>query len=56
MSYTEGKSTGGLIPGGLIILVAIAIGHYGRKFQENTIGHADKKALEHEGNINFKGA
>ncbi len=46
----------GLIPGGLIILFAIAVGHYGRKFQQKPGRRADKEALEHESTINFKGA
>ena len=46
----------GLIPGGLIILFAIAVGHYGRKFQKKPARRADKEALEHESTINFKGA
>ena len=46
----------GLIPGGLIILLAIAVGQYGRKRQETASHSAAKEALEHEGTINFKGA
>ena len=46
----------GLIPGGLIILLAIAVGQYGRKRQEIKSHSAAKEALEHEGTINFKGA
>ncbi len=46
----------GLIPGGLIILVAIAVGHCGRRRQKIAACNADKDALEHESNINFKGA
>lgn len=46
----------GLIPGGLVILFAIAVGHYGRMFQQKPARRADKEALEHESTINFKGA
>lgn len=46
----------GLIPGGIIILMAIAVGQYGRKFSRRAKGRASGQALEHEGTINFKGA
>ncbi|MEQ8903566.1 MAG: DMT family transporter [Roseovarius sp.] len=53
----------GLIPGGVIILVAIFIGQYGRLRQQNVERGVLRKnemdldrALEHEGRVNFKGA
>ena len=53
----------GLIPGGLIILLAIGVGQYGRMRRDATERQARKAAklstddaLEHEGRVNFKGA
>lgn len=46
----------GLVPGGLIILAAIAIGQYGRRHSRDARRRAGKMALEHEGKLNFKGA
>ncbi|MGI3211364.1 DMT family transporter [Roseovarius tibetensis] len=52
----------GLIPGGAIILIAIAIGQYGRLRSQRkrddrpSEAPARKRALEHEGEVNFKGA
>lgn len=46
----------GLIPGGAIILLAIAIGHFGRRRSRNARRRAGKAALEHEGKLNFKGS
>lgn len=52
----------GLVPGGAIILVAIAIAQYGRirsrRKREDcaTLRIARERALEHEGEVNFKGA
>ena len=56
----------GLIPGGLIILGAIALGQYGRKRTLDAearekaaiAGEGDcvEEALEAEGRVNFKGA
>ncbi|MAN99296.1 DMT family transporter [uncultured Roseovarius sp.] len=51
----------GLIPGGAIILLAVAIGQYGRLRRRHTEESAMRKqaqerALEHEGEVNFKGA
>lgn len=51
----------GLIPGGAIILAAIGIGQYGRLRRRHhddcmTQKQARDRALEHEGEVNFKGA
>jgi drug/metabolite transporter (DMT)-like permease len=52
----------GLVPGGVIILLAIALGQYGRirsrRMREDcaTKRLAAERALEHEGEVNFKGA
>jgi len=53
----------GLIPGGVIILLAIAVGQYGRIRRQSAEREAQKRrelctddALEHEGRVNFKGA
>ena len=47
----------GLIPGGAIILLAIGLGQYGRlRSQRPTAAPARTRALEHEGEVNFKGA
>ncbi len=47
----------GLIPGGAIILLAIGLGQYGRmRSQRQTAAPARIRALEHEGEVNFKGA
>ena len=52
----------GLIPGGAIILLAIGLGQYGRirsrRTREDcaTRRQASERALEHEGEVNFKGA
>lgn len=52
----------GLIPGGAIILLAIVIGQYGRLRSQRkrddcpTQAPARARALEHEGEVNFKGA
>lgn len=51
----------GLIPGGALILVAIAIGQYGRllnkrKEAQESTGCSPDEALEEEGRVNFKGA
>ncbi|MBC7132135.1 MAG: DMT family transporter [Roseovarius sp.] len=52
----------GLLPGGAIILAAIAIGQYGRLRSQRaradcaTRKRAAERALEHEGEVNFKGA
>ena len=51
----------GLIPGGAIILLAIGLGQYGRWHRRNREDCATKRlarerALEHEGEVNFKGA
>jgi hypothetical protein len=52
----------GLLPGGAIILLAIGIGQYGRLRSRRmradcvTRRQAAERALEHEGEVNFKGA
>ena len=52
----------GLIPGGAIILLAVGLGQYGRLRSQRlrddcpTAAPARKRALEHEGEVNFKGA
>ncbi|MGX0903250.1 drug/metabolite transporter (DMT)-like permease [Roseovarius sp. MBR-79] len=52
----------GLLPGGAIILLAIGIGQYGRlrsrRIREDCVTRrqAVERALEHEGEVNFKGA
>ncbi|WP_299842126.1 DMT family transporter [uncultured Roseovarius sp.] len=46
----------GLIPGGLIILLGIAIGQFGRRHSRIARRRASNEALEHEGKLNFKGA
>jgi drug/metabolite transporter (DMT)-like permease len=52
----------GLIPGGAIILLAIGLGQYGRLRSQRlrddcpTQARARTRALEHEGEVNFKGA
>jgi len=52
----------GLIPGGAIILAAIGLGQYGRirsrrmRTREEARKPARVRALEHEGEVNFKGA
>ncbi|WP_417726352.1 DMT family transporter [Roseovarius sp.] len=51
----------GLIPGGAIILLAVGIGQYGRlrrRHREDCVmrQQAQDRALEHEGEVNFKGA
>ncbi|SEL09064.1 Permease of the drug/metabolite transporter (DMT) superfamily [Roseovarius azorensis] len=51
----------GLIPGGAIILAAIGIGQYGRMRRQHQADSDARKlardrALEHEGEVNFKGA
>jgi drug/metabolite transporter (DMT)-like permease len=52
----------GLLPGGAIILAAIALGQYGRnrsrRMREDCVTkrQAAERALEHEGEVNFKGA
>ena len=46
----------GLVPGGLIILAAIAIGQMGRMRDRQAKRRAARRALEHEGTVNFKGA
>lgn len=46
----------GLLPGGAIILAAIAIGQFGRLRSRESRRRADKRALEHESTVNFKGS
>lgn len=52
----------GLLPGGAVILLGIVIGQYGRmrsrRMREDcaTKRQAAERALEHEGEVNFKGA
>ncbi|MGR3462252.1 MAG: DMT family transporter [Roseovarius sp.] len=52
----------GLIPGGAIILLAVGLGQYGRlrsrRMREDCVTRkqAVERALEHEGEVNFKGA
>jgi len=52
----------GLVPGGAIILLAIGIGQYGRIRSRRTredcpsVAPARSRAMEHEGEVNFKGA
>lgn len=51
----------GLIPGGAVILVAVGIGQYGRlrrRHRDDGVmrKQAQDRALEHEGEVNFKGA
>jgi len=52
----------GLVPGGVIILLAIGLGQYGRIRSRRMRGDcpsaapARARALEHEGEVNFKGA
>jgi len=45
----------GLVPGGIIILAAIAVGQYGRRHESEARHRAAEEALEHEGTVNFKG-
>jgi len=46
----------GLVPGALIVLVAIAIGQFGRRKGRESKRRASARALELESNVNFKGA
>ena len=46
----------GLIPGGAIIVLGIAIGQIGRRSSRQARRTAARRALEHESTVNFKGA
>ncbi|MEO3415372.1 DMT family transporter [Roseovarius sp. CAU 1744] len=46
----------GLIPGGVIILIGIAVGQLGRHRNRQTRRRASNQAMEHESKLNFKGA